>query len=528
MAGALVRLGLLRAWCSSDAALTHAITKRLLRGSAMRDALDAGRHLSNDELRSWLIDEEGATDMQLGFPELLSNHSVHVDEQHTALRLLDRHCEALRALRETHVAQTHADDVRAAYLRAIRKRHHDTPVVVFSQHARTVQALFRALADIAGVGMLTGSQARVASGTVKRAELLGWFAPRAQGRPPPPPTQRVTMLLTTDLIAEGVNLQDASVIVHIDLPWTQAVRTQRTGRVARIGSLHRTVHEYRFRAIAQVREVLAAERRLVRKALLAAHWVGDRASAAGSATHRARRSTVVHTQQWQHRLLEWATVEHTRRTTGATSVPIPVPHRWRHQILGSIVLVRTPHDTQLLALMRDGRRWRVTTRPAVLLSLADAPEERGATISSPTTDSGTRWLNRLVRRWWTRQRVRQLVGAAPLDQGEWRREHGEQRRARAWLRETIGGMSAVQRFQQRESLRSTEQIIERATGAGARHALQRWVMQRSVAGDIDGWRQMPELVALAGDRPPQTTRADDDVPPTIEAILLVFPPEAAP
>ena len=48
----------------------------------------------------------------------------------------------------------------------------------------------------------------------------------------------MTLLLTTDLASEGVNLQDASVVVHLDLPWTAARLEQRVGRVARLASAH--------------------------------------------------------------------------------------------------------------------------------------------------------------------------------------------------------------------------------------------------------------------------------------------------
>ena len=57
VAGALIRLGLLRAWCSSDAALPHVIRRRLLRGEALKQALLAGRHPTHAELRTWLVGE---------------------------------------------------------------------------------------------------------------------------------------------------------------------------------------------------------------------------------------------------------------------------------------------------------------------------------------------------------------------------------------------------------------------------------------------------------------------------------------
>src|SRR5207344_2385706 len=85
VAGALVRLGLLRAWCSSDAALTHALRRRILRGEALRHALEGGRHPTTAELRGWLV---GDHEVQLAFPELMAGHAP---ETGPLLEVLTRH-----------------------------------------------------------------------------------------------------------------------------------------------------------------------------------------------------------------------------------------------------------------------------------------------------------------------------------------------------------------------------------------------------------------------------------------------------
>src|SRR4029077_7705095 len=41
---------------------------------------------------------------------------------------------------------------------------------------------------------------------------------------------------TTDVLSEGLNLQEASVVVHLDYPWNPARLDQRVGRVRRLGS----------------------------------------------------------------------------------------------------------------------------------------------------------------------------------------------------------------------------------------------------------------------------------------------------
>src|SRR5688572_10824059 len=74
--------------------------------------------------------------------------------------------------------------------------------------------------------------------------------------------ERIDLLLSTDVLSEGVGLQDASVVVHLDLPWTPARLEQRTGRIARLGSRHATVAVYAIAPPASAEAPLDVERRL--------------------------------------------------------------------------------------------------------------------------------------------------------------------------------------------------------------------------------------------------------------------------
>ncbi|HRI70535.1 MAG TPA: phospholipase D-like domain-containing protein [Polyangium sp.] len=60
------------------------------------------------------------------------------------------------------------------------------------------------------------------------------------------PGQEVRVLIATDLLSEGQNLQDASIVVNYDLPWAVIRLVQRAGRVDRIGQQSPTVTCYSF------------------------------------------------------------------------------------------------------------------------------------------------------------------------------------------------------------------------------------------------------------------------------------------
>lgn len=55
-----------------------------------------------------------------------------------------------------------------------------------------------------------------------------------------------SIILTTDILAEGVNLHRANVIINYDTPWNATRLMQRIGRVNRIGSVSNVIYNYSF------------------------------------------------------------------------------------------------------------------------------------------------------------------------------------------------------------------------------------------------------------------------------------------
>ena len=53
-------------------------------------------------------------------------------------------------------------------------------------------------------------------------------------------------MIATDVLSEGLNLQDCNKIVNYDLPWNPVRLIQRFGRIDRIGSEHDVVYGFNF------------------------------------------------------------------------------------------------------------------------------------------------------------------------------------------------------------------------------------------------------------------------------------------
>ncbi|MDQ2768192.1 MAG: DEAD/DEAH box helicase [Gemmatimonadota bacterium] len=254
--GILLAWSLLRQWASSRAALAGALRRRIGRGIALEAALEAGRYPDRRELRAWSAVGDA---IQLAFPQLVAGP---VEEPGALLMRVREHLRAVRALLSRVRGDSSVDESRAQAIRQVRARHPGEKLLVFSQFTDTVLALFAELRGERGVAALTSRGGRIASGSLSRQETFERFAPRATGAAATSSATAIDVLITTDLASEGLNLHDASVVVHIDLPWTPARLEQRVARSRRLGALHARTHSYALAPPADAEMVLGGERRL--------------------------------------------------------------------------------------------------------------------------------------------------------------------------------------------------------------------------------------------------------------------------
>lgn len=112
---------------------------------------------------------------------------------------------------------------------------------------------------------------------VSRDKAVHGFAPTSAGAPPARPGEerdKVDVLICTDVLAEGMNLQECRNVINYDLPWNPMRLVQRHGRIDRIGSPHARVFLRTFFPDQQLDRLLALEGRVRRKLAQAAASVG--------------------------------------------------------------------------------------------------------------------------------------------------------------------------------------------------------------------------------------------------------------
>ncbi len=155
-------------------------------------------------------------------------------------------------------------------------------VIIFSYYADTVTWIEEHLGRVSEedprlacyrgrIASVTGDNSR---GGVSRADAIFGFAPVSTEAPPNKREDRFDILVATDVLAEGMNLQQCCHIVNYDLPWNPMRLVQRNGRIDRIGSQYSKVYIRCVFPDERLNELLDLEERIRRKLAQAAASVG--------------------------------------------------------------------------------------------------------------------------------------------------------------------------------------------------------------------------------------------------------------
>jgi superfamily II DNA or RNA helicase len=136
-----------------------------------------------------------------------------------------------------------ARDAKLAKLaELVQKKHPGRKVIVFTQFADTVEYLVTELVNrgFQRISAVTGDS--------EDPTKLAWrFSPESnRKRNVVSPANELDVLVATDVLSEGQNLQDSAIVVNYDLPWAIIRLIQRAGRVDRIGQKSDEILCYSF------------------------------------------------------------------------------------------------------------------------------------------------------------------------------------------------------------------------------------------------------------------------------------------
>lgn len=161
----------------------------------------------------------------------------------TLLRDLKQDSDALCKILKAHGTWDSSQDKKLEKLyELLTATHAHEKVLIFTQFADTVDYLVNEL-KIRGLQQIEG----VTGGSDNPTKMAWRFSPISNEKQDLiSPEEEIRVLIATDVLSEGQNLQDGHVIVNFDLPWAIIRLIQRAGRVDRIGQKNEQIFCYSF------------------------------------------------------------------------------------------------------------------------------------------------------------------------------------------------------------------------------------------------------------------------------------------
>jgi superfamily II DNA or RNA helicase len=245
-------------FCMTMDRMIHRIDRRVRELDAYDEAASVDAELNEEEE----LDEELEEAFEVG--GALKYKLAHIDRKRWKKALL-RDRERIVGLAEAARLVTPARDAKLEKLAEIirdkaanpstnRKGETNRKVILFTAYTDTARYLYEQLLPLAKelgleVALVTGADCKTTFGRAHFQDILVNFAPRAKRRADMKKADQageIDLLIATDCISEGQNLQDADLLVNVDIHWNPVRLIQRFGRIDRIGSLNDTIRMVNF------------------------------------------------------------------------------------------------------------------------------------------------------------------------------------------------------------------------------------------------------------------------------------------
>lgn len=170
---------------------------------------------------------------------------------------LKKDCEQLLAMINLCEAWNPQTDQKLNELeKLLSNTHKDEKVVVFTQYSDTANYIYKQLEKrgIKNIEKVTGA-------TKNSTSIVERFSP-ISNKADIEKENELRILIATDVLSEGQNLQDAHIIVNYDLPWAIIRLIQRAGRVDRIDQSSEKIYCYSFFPADEVEKIISLRTRL--------------------------------------------------------------------------------------------------------------------------------------------------------------------------------------------------------------------------------------------------------------------------
>lgn len=201
-------------------------------------------------------------------------------DQHRLRKELEHDQRHLKELLEAAEKISEKRDAKLKRLKDSIQRKIENPlnpgnrkVIVFTAFSDTAEYLYKNLSVWAAESFGVHSALVTGSGTNKTTikgipkdlnSLLTYFSPRSKDRASfaPDATEEIDLLIATDCISEGQNLQDCDTLINYDIHWNPVRIIQRFGRIDRLGSTNNAIQLINFWPNMELDEYINLEARV--------------------------------------------------------------------------------------------------------------------------------------------------------------------------------------------------------------------------------------------------------------------------
>ena len=141
-------------------------------------------------------------------------------------------------------------------------------IIIFTESKETARYLGDNLKNIYGEKVVVFSGE---SGNALKKAIEDSFNPKNAIKV----NDKYDILITTDVLAEGINLHRSGVVINYDLPWNPTRIMQRVGRINRVGTEYSRIYVYNFFPTSQTEQHLPLKDKIIEKLQLFHDTLGE-------------------------------------------------------------------------------------------------------------------------------------------------------------------------------------------------------------------------------------------------------------
>lgn len=192
--------------------------------------------------------------------DIAQNRSVY--DLKRLKREIEGDLKIMRILHQRSQEAVKSDSKIERLLSTLENELSSKKLLIFTQYIDTARFIYEKLKEKyrSSVGILTGKEK-------DKEGIIARFAPKANNTKSEflKTKGEIQILVATDVLSQGLNLQDAYQVISYDLPWNPIVLLQREGRIDRLGQENEKVSVYNFFPLDEIENIIDLIGKLRRK-----------------------------------------------------------------------------------------------------------------------------------------------------------------------------------------------------------------------------------------------------------------------